>query len=79
MLLVSFLDIVAVGPSGVAWRSGRLAVDDLRVVKVSGDVIECLCSLGGPDADEILVLDVLTGRQTAGTRLDGLWPPEALA
>lgn len=79
LLLVSFFDIVAVGPTGVAWRSGRLAADDLRVVKVSGSVIECRCSLGGPDADEILVLDVLTGKQTAGTRLQGFWPPEALA
>lgn len=79
VLVVGPTDIVALGPTCVTWRTERLAVDDLRVVKVSGDLIECRCSMGGSDADEILGINLLTGRQTAGTRFDGLWAPDALA
>jgi hypothetical protein len=41
LLLVSFTDIVAIGPDGVAWESASLALDDLVVVSASADGILC--------------------------------------
>ena len=77
LLLVRFIDIVALGPQGIAWKSKRLAVDDLRVVRAIGDTIECtLDNLGGSDT---IGIDANTGEQTEGTRLDSFWPPDALA
>jgi hypothetical protein len=70
LLLVRFIDIVALGPRGVAWRSRRLAVDDLRVTRAVGDVIEC--SLDNPGGTPTITLDSATGEQTDGTRLN--WP-----
>ena len=77
LLLVRFIDIVAIGGDGVAWRSKRLAVDDLRVVSTSGGIIQCsLDNLGGSPT---IALDAATGEQRDGTRLDSIWPPDALA
>lgn len=77
LLLVRFIDIVALGPQGIVWKSQRLAVDDLRVVHASGDHIECtLDNLGGSPT---ITLEAATGQQVSGTRLDSFWPPEALA
>jgi hypothetical protein len=48
LFLVSFIDIVAIGITGIAWCTPRLAVDDLHVVRTTSDVIECtLDNLGG--------------------------------
>lgn len=77
LLFVRFIDIVAVGSKGIAWRTRRLAVDDLHVVRATADTIECtLDNLGGSDT---ITLDPLTGDQLTGTRLDSFWPPDALA
>ena len=77
LLLVRFIDIVAIGVDGVAWRSPRLAVDDLRVVSTVGGIIQCsLDNLGGSPT---IALDAATGAQREGTRLDSFWPPDALA
>lgn len=75
LLLVRFIDIVALGPSGVAWRSARLAVDDLAVVIASPEAV--VCSLDNLGGSETITLDPLTGEQLSGTRLDSFWPPEA--
>lgn len=77
LLLVRAFDIVALGIGGVAWRTGRIAVDDLFVVSATDGVIECtLDNLGGSDT---ITLEAATGRQLGGTRLDSFWPPDALA
>lgn len=70
LLLVRFIDIVAVGPEGVAWRSARLAVDDLRVVRADADGVHCTADVLGDSAASIVV-DPATGRVRAGPRLDG--------
>lgn len=41
LLLVSYVDIVAIGPEGIAWRSPRLALDGLRVLDACADGIRC--------------------------------------
>ncbi len=77
LLLVRFTDIVAIGSNGVAWKSPRLAVDDLRVMSTSGGIIQCsLYNLGGSPT---ITVDAATGEQRDGTRLDSFWPPDALA
>ena len=77
LLLVRFIDIVAIGSDGVAWATPRLCVDDLQVVRADRMGIECSCdNLGGTAT---ITLDPRTGEQLAGTRLDSFWPPEALA
>jgi hypothetical protein len=77
LLLVRFIDIVAIGQHGVAWRTGRLVVDDLAVVSAGPKSIVCSGDLldGGTSTIEI---DPHTGTQTVGTRLDSFWPPDAL-
>jgi hypothetical protein len=77
LLFVSFDDIVAIGAAaGIAWRTPRLVVDGLRVVTASADGIVCTGdNLGGTETIE---LDPATGAQTAGTRMDSFWPPDAL-
>ncbi len=77
LLFVRFIDIVAVGPSGIAWRTPRLCVDDLEVREVGPDGIVCSCdNLGGTAT---ITLDPATGDQVEGARLDSFWPPDAPA
>lgn len=78
MLLVRGLDIVAIGRGGVAWSTRRLVVDDLKVVEATRKSIVCTGDLldGAPSTIE---LDPQSGEQVLGTRLDRLWPPDALA
>jgi hypothetical protein len=77
LLFVRFFDIVAIGPTGIAWRTPRLCVDDLDVREVDAGGIVCSCdNLGGTPT---ITLDPATGAQVDGTRLDSFWPPDALA
>lgn len=76
LLLVRFIDIVAIGPDGVAWATPRLCVDDLQVVRADRTGIECSCD--NLDGTSTITLDPRTGEQIAGTRLDSFWPPDAL-
>lgn len=70
LLLVCPWDITAIGPNGVAWNTGRLAVDDLRIDQADTESIVCsLDNLGGTPTIE---LDPRTGEQMSGTRPD--WP-----
>ena len=78
LLLVRFIDVVALGPSGVAWTTPRLCVDGLEVLHADRRGIVCSCdNLGGTPTT--LTLDPMTGARLDGTRLDPLWPPDALA
>jgi hypothetical protein len=77
LLLVRHSDIVALGPTGVAWRTPRLCVDDLKIVSVTPGSVICSCdNLGGTPT---IALDPATGAQIAGTRMASFWPPDALA
>lgn len=77
LLLVRFIDIVAVGPAGVAWRTPRLAVDDLHVLTTTDGQI--VCALDNLGHSSTITLDAATGVQMTGTRFDSFWPPDALA
>ena len=72
------MPFLVLGHSGIVWRSGRVALDGLRVETVAGDELHCVADNleGGSDW---LVLDATSGEQTSGRRLDSIWPPDALA
>jgi hypothetical protein len=70
LLLVSPWDIVAIGLEGVAWRTRRLAVEDLRIEQ--GDAKSIVCSLDNLGGTSTIQLDPRTGEQISATRLD--WP-----
>jgi hypothetical protein len=75
VLFVRPIDIVALGMSGVAWRTQRLVVDDLWVQQAARDVIVCRGdNLGGTPE---IKLDPQTGQQTAGTMFSSFWTPGA--
>jgi hypothetical protein len=78
LLLVTYSELVALGRDGVAWTSGRIALDGLRVESIVGAQITCLADNleGGEDR---LVLDASSGQQILGRRFDSIWPPDALA
>ncbi|WP_152991460.1 hypothetical protein [Frankia sp. R43] len=42
LFLVNYTDIVAIGKWGPLWNSGRLVLDNLRVVEIFDDEIHCL-------------------------------------
>jgi hypothetical protein len=68
LLFVTFSDIVALGPTGVAWKTSRVAWDGLVVPTADADSIQCtadaLCAI------DRVVLDTDTGRQTEGIWLE---------
>jgi len=55
LLLAGFVDMMALGQSGIAWRSERLVLDDLRILQVSADEIVCSGTIPGHDAPRITV------------------------
>jgi hypothetical protein len=58
-----------VGRDGVAWQSGRLALDDLEIEEVDGNVIRCRGSFLedlGTSSRSQFTLDGATGNQTSG-------------
>ena len=76
LLLVRFIDLVAIGHEGVTWATPRLCVDDLQVVRADRNGIVCSCdNLGGTAT---ITLDPNTGDQIDGTPLNSFWPPDAI-
>jgi hypothetical protein len=64
LLLNSFDRIVAYGEEGQRWRSESLSSDELKVVSIEGDVIECT-GWDAPTGEEIpLRVDLLSGKRT---------------
>jgi hypothetical protein len=72
LLLVCPWDIAAIGSDGVAWRTGRLAVDELRIEQA--DTMSIVCRLDNLGGTPTIELDPKTGEQMSGTRLD--WPSD---
>jgi hypothetical protein len=78
LLLVTYSSVTALGPEGITWQSGRIALDGLRVEQVTGDRIRFRADNleGGFNSG---TLDAGTGEQVAGRRFQDFWPPDALA
>jgi hypothetical protein len=65
LLLVSTLvDITAVGVDGIVWESPRLAIDDLRIVRVEGGRIMATGTCEPGSSIESFAIDVRTGLPT---------------
>ncbi|MCP4304350.1 MAG: hypothetical protein GY788_05625 [bacterium] len=67
MLLTSYSDIVAIGADGVAWKSPRLALDNLVVTNATTEYIACSGITFAGDNTYIEV-DTRTGEQNTGPR-----------
>lgn len=72
LLLVRMIDVVALGPEGIAWRSARLAVDDLRVEQATAEAIICSAWMLEDKTEEV-ILDPSRGVILEGRRLGDPW------
>lgn len=61
LVLADSTDLVAIGKSGIAWQSGRLVTDDLRLVSTDGELIKATGWVGS-DGDVAFEVDPRTGR-----------------
>jgi hypothetical protein len=69
LLLATFTDLTAVGTDGIAWKSARLAIDDLKVVAIDERGIVCTGDRGGVPFPDEFVIDPADGRLTSGPDL----------
>jgi hypothetical protein len=70
LLLVRFIDIVAIGREGIAWRSKRLAVDNLQVTAAGVERILCTADMLG--TRPTIVVDPTSGAVIEGPVLGPL-------
>jgi hypothetical protein len=70
LLIVGYIDMVAFGPTGIAWRTPRLCLDFLEVREINPSRIVCSCRSDLEDMGHatIIALDPLTGDQLDGPR-----------
>jgi len=61
VVFADFTDLVAYGPAGIAWRSGRVALDDVEIVRAEGDVLHVAGFFGSVNRAEFTV-DIHTGQ-----------------
>jgi hypothetical protein len=64
LLVAGATDVVAVGESGVAWRSPRLCWDGLRIQQATGNEIRCSGDFG--EEEDSFAIDARTGTRTDG-------------
>lgn len=67
VLFAGILDLVAIGPVGIAWKTPRLCIEGLEVRHAGRMGIECSCD--GDGGELTITLDPATGGQIEGTRL----------
>jgi hypothetical protein len=61
VVFADFTDLIAYGPDGIAWRSGRVALDELDIIRAEGDVLHVAGFFGSVNRAEFTV-DLRTGR-----------------
>jgi len=59
VVFANFTDLTAYGPEGIAWQSGRLVADDLKIVSLEGAHLRVSCYAWGADVE--FLVDVATG------------------
>jgi hypothetical protein len=72
IVLVSYSNLAALGPAGLAWHSERLCLDDLRVRDAAARGI--YCSGDFADSTEEFTVDPHNGRVRSGPRFLDSWP-----
>jgi len=65
-VFADFTDLVAYGPGGIAWRSGRIALDDVEILRADGDVLHVAGFFGSINRAEFTV-DLRTGRPSGAS------------
>jgi hypothetical protein len=65
LLLVSYVDMVAIDSQGIAWTSPRLALDGLRITHTDADGIHCVADTLAGSA-ETIVVNPATGEPASG-------------
>lgn len=71
VLVVRFFDLIRVGKHGIAWRSRRLCLDDLRIDEVTSDRVVCSGEFIPRDT---IVVDLDTGQRLSGPDFADAWP-----
>jgi hypothetical protein len=61
VVFADFTDLIAYGPDGVAWKSGRVALDDVEIIRAEGDTLRVAGFFGSLNRAEFTV-DLRTGR-----------------
>jgi hypothetical protein len=55
LLISDEAELTAIGADGIAWRTGPVATDDLKVVAIDADRIVCVGYVGGGRPIEIVI------------------------
>jgi hypothetical protein len=71
VVLVSHLYLAALGPTGLAWHSERLCLDDLRVLDATAHGIRCCGDFVG--STEEFTVDPHSGQLRSGPRFLDSW------
>jgi hypothetical protein len=69
LLIGSWTALVAVGPAGLAWKTRRLAIDDLAIRSIGPEAIVCDCDNPAVGGVRRIELDPRDGHQIAGSVL----------
>jgi hypothetical protein len=72
LVLAGFVFMAALGPTGLAWHSERLCLDDLRVLDATADGIHCCGDFVG--STEEFTVDPHSGQLRSGPRFLDSWP-----
>jgi hypothetical protein len=67
LLLASPWAVTAVGRNGVAWQTGRLAIDGLRLDEIDGGKIAGVADPDSDDESRDFAIDLRTGAHEGGT------------
>jgi hypothetical protein len=67
LLLASPWAVTAIGPDGVAWQSGRLAVEGLRLDEIDGGKLAGVADPENDDESRDFAIDLHTGAHEGGT------------
>ncbi len=68
LLFAGFLNLSAVGPSGLAWTTGRLSWEGLFISRIEGQTLYGLGWDAITDKDIPFEVDLRTGKHTGGSR-----------
>jgi hypothetical protein len=66
LLLVGFHSMVAWGGNGMAWESGRLSWEGVRIISIDGDVLHGMGWNLLTDREVAFSIDLLTGQHQGG-------------
>jgi hypothetical protein len=67
LLLASPWTVTAIGPEGVAWQTGRLAIDGLRLDEIGEGRIAGVADPDSDDESRDFAIDLRTGAHEGGT------------